>query len=213
MITTETIPTGKEFESLGDDVQYALARRMQWLLREDFLSLPGVHSEDIVSVADPANDALVERQIGKLLHPAQDTYYAWLHNNDGLTRSERTGFVKVGPHTRGDQAPYGRLPSYVYELCRRVGFYPEAVGLHAFALESRSRHLATAALRAVYSNDEMVPVTHELRASVDVCDRGLNQAFDVFGASRSRDDAPIVLGSAMTRRYVQRVLPPKDPNA
>lgn len=209
MITTELIPTGERFESLSDSDKIVIARRIQWLLWEDFSRLPGMHAEDISPVVDPANDTLVSRQIDRLTRPVQGTHYAWLHNNDGLSRRERTGVVKIGPHTRGDQKPYGTLQSFAYEFSRRTGIYPEAVGLHGFALESNSRHLATAALRSVYANPELVPETHELRASVDTGDRELHRAFDAFGATRSNRDAPIAIGPHCVRRYVQRTISPK----
>lgn len=210
MITLESIPTGESYQDLITSKRRDIARRVQYLLYDDFADLEGMDKEALCTVVDPENQLLVRQQMRRLEDADDSTHYMWVMRNDIAMTNHITGVVKVGPHRRGDQKPYGMVQSFAHRAAQSLGIAPEAVGLHAFALESRSRHLATAALRAVYTNSRLVPHTHELRASVDVADDELNEAFDLFHATRSLRDVPIAFGKGFTRRYVQRVLPPKQ---
>lgn len=205
-VELKRIPTNAEFMDLSYARQNAIAKDIQTIVFEDFTAI-GISESDARSIADPRSSSLVNEQVKRLAATADNTAYAWMHTNNS---EDPIGVVKVGPHTLGDQRPYGRINTLAYRAALSAGIYPPAEGLHVFAMAKGMRDLARRGLTAVYMDQEVVRRSDglELRASVDVADKELNDAFDDWGAYRSFTVGRIPLGNTK-RAYVQRILPAK----
>lgn len=191
-------------EPLPEKRQLEIARDVQRFVYEDTLRV-GATEEEARSVADPDGEDAVKKQLQRLLHPAaKGTRYLGVYADE-----EQAGVIKLGPHLRGDAAPFREKPTMLQRIRARLADEQRPAeltpqGLHVFAVRPG---LAEAALTKVYF-DFVLP-SQELKAAVHENDAELRDALTVLGAP---EDGPVGrkrIGNYIAN-YVLRTLPPRE---
>lgn len=193
-------------ERMSTDRKREIGRRIQTLVMLNFLRV-GVDPAEVVSFADPTDDAKIAGQIRRIAHASSlGMSYGGVYEEN--TGDELQGVVKIGPWTAYDAEPFGEDEVNRVRASDRdpdLDHLSRPQGLHTFSVKPE---LINPTLNALYGDDRFLSLVASLNAPVHEDDERLHDALTELGASKDGPTAIIKIGSSAVS-YTIRRLPPK----